>query len=205
MTWLTRRLALAGGILLAPAAGSATDPPPECGPRTRCAALRSLCQLPPPAPPLGFYVSQWYDAQIAKAEFQKQFVQLHEWYLGGSTLGPAGRRHLDRLARGLLDGADKVFVEPGDDDKLNETRRVALAEQLRKYGVRDADARVVLAYPLGEGLYGDDAVRIYPRLFLGRGGGSGGLGGSGFGISGGLGGLGGMGGIGTGFGGSRGY
>lgn len=168
---------------------------------------------PPPAhPPLGAAVNYYHSAQAARAELQKWYVQPHEWYLGGTTLGPAGRRHLDRLARCLLDGPGVVYVEPADDDALNEPRRQAVAAGLRQYGLADADARVRLARSAGEGLYGEDAVRIAPQLFLNGGQLGGGFGGQGGGVGGragvfgGAGGISGIGvGIGGGFGGNRGF
>lgn len=157
----------------------------------------------PGAAPPGFYAREWQQAQVAKAELQYQFVQLHEWYMGGVTLGPAGRRHLERLARCLLDGAPAAFLEPADDPALDESRRGLLVAQLKLFGVADADRRVFVARPLGEGLTGDEAVRIYPRMLSNRGaGGGGGFGGVGGGF-GGLGG-GGFGGV-SGVGGSLGF
>lgn len=91
----------------------------------------------------------------------------------------AGRRHLDRLARCLLDGTDVVYLEPADNPKLDQSRHLYLVNVLLRYGIKDAERRVVIAYPLGEGLYAEDALVAYPRLFINRGfgGGFGGLGG----------------------------
>jgi len=155
----------------------------------------------PEPPPLGSCLNAWASVQIARAELQELYITLNEWYLGGATLGPAGRRHIERLARSIIDSTSTIYVEPADDTKLNERRLLAIAQELKKFGVTNAEKRVSLATPLAEGLAGEEAVRIYPRLFFirgfggGGGGGGGGLGGMGGGNSGGGGlGIGGFGG-----------
>ena len=45
-------------------------------------------------------------------------------------------------------------------------RRRALVESLVKLGVADAANRVVVGYPIAEGLYGDEARQIYSRAYL---------------------------------------
>ena len=186
------------------------NPHIECGPRLGPfqRAWVELCRPAPTPPPHGFYVSQWTATQIAKGEQQQLYIAAFEWFSGGTTLGPAGRRHLDRLARGLLDGTGSIYLEPADDAKLNEVRRLSIIAHLKQYGVADPKRRVAMAYPSGEGLFGDEAVRIFPRLLFTRGGAGGGMGGGGGG-SGGGGGLGGGalggGGLGGGAGVPRGY
>lgn len=159
----------------------------------------------PVAPPAGYSLRQWNSAQVARGEMQKLFILPHEWYLGGTSLGPAGRRHLDRLVRVLLDGSGSIYLEPSGDVKLDQARFHAIVGDLKRYGISDPARRVALAYPLGEGIYGEDAVIAYPRLFIQSRGLGGGIGGGGIGGLGMFGGFGGMNGYGGNLGLYRGY
>jgi len=80
-----------------------------------------------------------------------------------------------------------VVISASDNDSLNETRRQAVVQELAAAGYRDADQRVIIERPEGEGLYGPEAARIGVGRLLGTTGTTGGAGG---GTGGGIGGAG---------------
>jgi len=156
----------------------------------------------------GTYTCQWQTAQADRAEAGKYVIYLNEWYKGGKTLGPDGRYHLKRIAHELPNVSYPVVVASDEDDDLNEERREAIVGQLAAAGIADADQRVIIERPEGEGLYGPEAARLGARRMLGipamggqgTGGGIGGGGGLGGGFGGGTGG-----GLGGGIGGGMGF
>jgi hypothetical protein len=50
------------------------------------------------------------------------------------------------------------------DGHLNEQRRCNIVQALQLNGIPDAEQRVVLGFPEAEGLYGDEAPRIYAQM-----------------------------------------
>ena len=171
--------------------------------------------------PIGTSARMHFARQKQYAEEGDFVVYQHEWFNGGLSLGPGGHRHVQHLVRRMDDEKFVVVVEPSEPDlplhrdvdvavteagKTDASRRVALVKMLVSSGVTDADSRVVIGWPRGEGLRGDQAPRVFRRLNSGgRGGGAfgggggmggGGMGGGGMGGGGGFGGGGGGGGFG---------
>ena len=66
---------------------------------------------------------------------------------------------------------------------MNESRRLSILQQLAQAGIPNPEARVLIAFPQAEGLYGEEAVRIFARSLTGQGGAATGLGGGGVGAS----------------------
>jgi hypothetical protein len=129
-------------------------------------------------------------------------VYKHEWYMGGSQLGPYGLYHLQQMASRLPHQPYVVVLQPEPPEQLTEARRILLVQLLTASGVSDAARRVIVAYPEAEGMDALEAARNYYRSLRGTTGtqGAGGYGGVG-GYGGGLGGYGGgLGGYGGGFG-----
>jgi hypothetical protein len=176
--------------------------------------------------PLGAAMHRIFNAQnIAAGQDHFTFYEC-EWLNNSARLGPAGNAHLDQVVRCLAQTRYPVVIEPNPDPNLNGVRRDVIVNALLAAGVLDARDRVITARPLAEGLYGEEAVPIYPLMITTRfrnngllggvGRGFGGFGGTGafggFGVGGGLGfGLG-VGGVGYGgyggggfFGGGLGY
>jgi uncharacterized membrane protein YgcG len=180
---------------------------PHCGLNGGCGSLTDPSfkkWLPvPDLTPFGVSLRSYQDLQTAKGRFDRFFVHQHEWYLGGKTLGPFGRRHISRLADELVQCPFRVYLTPSEDAKLDAARRIALVQAFKDAGLVDAQNRVSIAYSNAEGLYGEEGVRIYPRLFFMRGG-QGGSGGQG-GMNGGFGGGSSSGGLFGGSGSGRGY
>jgi hypothetical protein len=152
--------------------------------------------------PLGTYVNRWIDLQQTKAESDDFVLYKHMWYRGGTTLGPLGLYQLDLITRRLPGVPFPVVIETSKNEKLDEQRREVVAALLAMRGMNDP-TRVIVAYPIAEGLFGDEAPRVYNGL-LGLnnffGGGLFGSFGTGFGA-----GFGGFGGFGGGFGGFGGF
>ena len=162
--------------------------------------------------PVGTKVNWAVEAQAANAAEDDFVIYKHEWCKGAIELGPYGTYHLREVIRRLGDVPFPVVLQPEVDNQINLARRALLVKRLLAAGIHDAEQRVVIAFPEAEGLYGDEALRIYYALItaqsgLGGYGGLGGFGGGlgGFGGFGGLGGFGGFGGFGGGLGGFGGF
>ena len=159
----------------------------------------------------GTQTCQWQAAQADRAEAGKYVINQSEWFMGGKTLGPDGRRHVELIAKRVSQTPYPVVISISDNDDLDAARRQIIVDKLTCAGLTDADERVVIGKPLGEGLYGLEAARYGGMRMIGLpgslgigggGGGGGGIGGGMGGIGGGGGGMGGgMGGIGGGMGG----
>ena len=146
--------------------------------------------------PNGLAVHRFQDIQAAKAEPSDFVFFLDEWYKGGTVLGPYGTYHLGHMLERLPKVPFPVVIQPSHDQELNETRRQQIVTALAKAGVPDPDQRVLIAFPSAEGLYGDEAPRIYANILRpenGYGNFQGGYGfQGGFGFQGGSGGYGGF-------------
>jgi hypothetical protein len=176
-----------------------------------CATIPAGAQ---PAP-LGTYINRFIKAQAEKAELDDFVLYKHMWYRGGADLGPLGRYQLDLISSRLATQPFPVIIETSKNDKLDDQRRRVILAMLKLRGMDDP-ARVLVAYPIAGGLYGDEAPRVYNGLiglysFYNNNGsfnnnnafnGSTNFGGSNFG---GFGGVGGIGGIGGGIGGIGGF
>jgi hypothetical protein len=150
----------------------------------------------------GASIRAWNGAMSAHAATDKFVVYNHEWYQGGTTLGPYGQSHLHQLVQRLAECPLPIILQPEGPPELTEGRRLMLVHQLAALGVPAAELRVVVDCASAEGFNGEEAIRIYPRMIQGGQGGSGGVGAPQFGSGGlggafsGFGGLGGFGGMG---------
>ncbi len=138
--------------------------------------------------PYGWFVHGWQNAQCAKAEADDFVVYKHEWFKGGSELGPYGIYHMQQMLKRLPSVPFPVLLQvESQDPQRNEMRRAVVVNLLAQSGIADSETRVVLGYPEAEGLYGDEAPRIYRQMITrqnpfnmfggGFGGGGGGFGG----------------------------
>src|SRR6516165_463467 len=157
--------------------------------------VNNCANIPPEAQPApaGTYVNKFIQIQTAIAEQDDFVIYKHMWYRAGTELGPLGRYQLDLISRRLASVPFPVVIETSKNDSLDEQRRDIIVSLLAARGFNDP-SRVVVAFPQAEGLYGDEAPRLYNRLlFGGPFGGGGGLGGgiNGGALGGGFGGLGG--------------
>jgi hypothetical protein len=151
--------------------------------------------------PLGTYINKFIEIQSGIAEQDDFVLYKHMWYKAGTELGPLGRYQLDLISRRLATVPFPVVIETSKNDSIDEQRRDIIVSLLAARGFNDP-SRVIVAYPTAEGLFGDEAPRIYVRLLFGGLGFGGGFGGRG--ITGGF--LGsGLGGFGGGFGGFGGF
>jgi hypothetical protein len=166
-----------------------------------------------PANP-GTYVCQWTAAEASRAEADKFIFYQYEWQRDKAELGPFGQRHAAQVAARLACVPYLIVVEPSDDAKLDESRRLAILQSLVCEGRSVPPERIVVGNSEAEPLYSQEAPAIAAGMFGNQTGtgttggfGGGGIGGSGggVGIGGGMGGggigVGGMGGGTTSFGG----
>jgi hypothetical protein len=133
--------------------------------------------------PLGTYVNKFIQIQESKAEMDDFVFYKHMWFRGGTDLGPLGRYQLDMMTARLRNVPFPVVVETSMNEKLDERRRDVIIALLKMRGYDDP-SRVVIAFSIAEGLYGDEAPRIYSGLIGLNSYGGGGLFGNGFGFGG---------------------
>src|SRR5262249_53959027 len=114
------------------------------------ARLKDPCATIPcgaiPAPN-GSVVRQWNAAMATRANSDDFVVYKHEWYMGGSQLGPYGLYHLQQMASRLPHQPYLVVLQPEPPEQLTEARRILLVQLLTASGVSDAARRVIVAYP----------------------------------------------------------
>ncbi len=161
--WLAGCL-LGAQALIGPAAVNAGDH--KCGwwiaqaiNPDNCAGVPKGAQ---PAPN-GTYVNKFIQVQESKAESDDFVFYKHMWYRAGTDLGPLGRYQLDQMTARLKNVPFPVVVETSLNEKLDEQRRDVIIAMLKMRGIDDP-SRVVVAFPIAEGLYGDEAPRIYNGL-----------------------------------------
>jgi hypothetical protein len=141
-----------------------------------CAQIPRRAQ---PASP-GTYTNRWAFLQAQKAELDDFVIYQNQWFRGGTELGPMGRYYLDLIANRMGRHPMPIVIETSRDDRLDEARREVLITLLERRGLKDP-TRVIVAFPIAEGLLGEEAPRI-ASFYLsggGYGGGFGGLGGQG--------------------------
>src|SRR3954454_8844881 len=63
-------------------------------------------------PPYGTHLHEVLAGQHVRAEAEKFVISKHEWYLGGTVPGPAGRRHLAAIGDKLASTPFPVVIEP---------------------------------------------------------------------------------------------
>ncbi len=188
------------------------------------AAPASAGLLPATVPePLGATVNGVFKVQANLAYADHFVIYEMEWKGLTAELSPYGRFHILEMARRWGTTPAPIVIEVNLDDKVNEQRRMTVVNALAKTGVPDPERRVVVGFSRAEGLFGDEAMFLYPQFLLirfrmmrmgmmgmggmGMGGmGMFGMGGMGmFGGMGGMGMFGGLGGFGGGFGGFGGF
>jgi hypothetical protein len=191
-----RRLLAGAGLLLPAVIAGCQHLSPCC--IDNCATVPKGAQ---PAPN-GTYVHRVQEIQAAKAEADDFVIYKYEWCMGGSELGPFGKYHLNEMIKRLPFVPFPILIQAHTlDGELNEARRCYIVRALQLNGIPDAEQRVLLGFPEAEGLYGDEAERIYLQMLtpggglgFGVGGFGGGFGSFGFGGFGGpFGGFGGLG------------
>ena len=159
--------------------------------------------------PTGTLTGAYLNRQADKAEADDFIIYYHEWQEGTAQFGPFGATHMEQIAQRLAKVSFPVVLQPVKDPVINKMRRQAVVDILMQANYPDANERVVIAHSTAEGLFGDEAVRIYPSMINGGGsrggGGGGGFGSGGGGFGGGVGGGFGGGGFGGGGGGGGGF
>src|SRR5262245_23584291 len=148
------------------------------GLRGRLACCGHACRIdncatiPPGAQPapIGTYVNRWIHLQETKAEMDDFVIYKHMWFRGGRELGPMGRYQLDLMTQRLAQVPFPVVIETSLNDEIDADRRDIIIALLKSRGFTDP-TRVIVAFPIAEGLYGDEADRIYQGYIRGFAGG----------------------------------
>lgn len=144
----------------------------RCGKHWLC--VDNCSTIPPgaqPAPP-GTYVNGFIKVQDTLAETDDFVIYKHMWYRGGKELGPLGRYQLDLISKRLAHVPFPVVIATSKNDELDEARREVILNLLSMRGFNDP-SRVIVAYPVAEGLEPDDIPRVANRLATGGPGGLG--------------------------------
>ncbi len=115
-----------------------------------------------PAPP-GTAVNGYYHAEMRSAEQDDFVIYLHEWYQGGTMLGPYGGYHLKEIAHRLATVPFPVVIQPSGRSDLDRERRQGIVSYLTQMGIADAQARVLLQPARAEGLRGAEAAQLFRR------------------------------------------
>jgi len=118
--------------------------------------------------PIGTHTNTLYTNQVNKAEMDQFVIYLYEWQGDSPNFGPFGARHIDRLAARLPKVTFPVIIEPDCDAGINEARRLTVVAYLEQHGIANAVQVVRLGYPIAEGIYGDEAQRIYRQMITPR-------------------------------------
>src|SRR5205807_8204308 len=113
----------------------------------------------------GSYTNELNNRQAEKAEADDFVVYYNEWVDGQATLGQYGTEHLSRMIARLPGVPFPVVLQPEPGfPRLTAVRRHSLSSALASAGINDAAVRVVVGRPEAEGLFGEEAERIYPQL-----------------------------------------
>jgi hypothetical protein len=115
--------------------------------------------------PYGWFVHQWQNAHAAKAEADDFVIYKHEWFKGGTQLGPYGCYHLQQICKRLPSVPFPILREAETmDPTRNEIRRSIIVNALAQAGYADPGARVLIGLPEAGGLYGDKGPRIFQQM-----------------------------------------
>lgn len=132
-------------------------------------SLVDKCSNIPPGAipqPIGTHANEIITRQVNKAEMDQFAIYLYEWSGDSANFGPFGSRHIERLAARLPHVAYPVVIEPDCDPGVNEARRLSVIAFLEQRGIANAAQVVHLGYPQAEGLYADEAERLYRQMLL---------------------------------------
>lgn len=126
-------------------------------------------EIPPGALPdrPGAHVRRFQATQRDNAIAIEYAIFIHEWQDGGKFLGPYGEHHVQHIIRRLPTVPYPVLVQPTHDPAINEFRRNVIVAKLLEGGILDAETRVILRNPEAEGLFGDEAPRVFQKLLNG--------------------------------------
>jgi hypothetical protein len=118
--------------------------------------------------PIGTHTNEIFSRQVTKAEPDQFVIYLYEWRGDTAFLGPFGSGHIHRMAERLPKVPFPVVIEPDIDAALNEARRAAVVGYLEKNGITNAQRLVTIGIPQAEGIYGEEAERIYRGMIYSR-------------------------------------
>jgi len=127
----------------------------------------------------GTYLKDYINRHTFKAEQDDFVIYKHEWFKGGTELGPYGSYHVHEIIKRLPDVPFPVILQISGNQELDTVRRGLVVSKLLNAGYVDADQRVILAFPEAEGLYGEEAERIYGQMLYSNPYGNSGYGGFG--------------------------
>ena len=120
--------------------------------------------------PNGTYACQWIHAEMARADKDEFVIYQYEWAADGTKLTSTGESHVAGIAQRLPEVPFPIVIEPSPDQRVNESRRLAVLKSLADCHVQVGRDRVVLERSEAEGLYGDEAVGTSSKMLGGRNG-----------------------------------
>lgn len=156
----------------------------KCGKCGKCAHCHvdNCSDVPADAIPLpiGTYTRTHFNRQNAKAEADDFVIYWNHFQENSAMLSPFGSQQLLLIAKRLPYAPYPVVIQVEKNPDLGRARREEVVAFLTNAGIANAQERVIMGWPGAEGLYGEEAERIFQQLPL-AGGGGGGFGGFGFG------------------------
>lgn len=121
------------------------------------------------AQPLGSYTCSWQKSQAELANQENLVFFRREWVGDSLELSQGGKRHLGEVLPAVVEAGQVLIVEETENSDLDNRRREHLVMVLAKMEVQEPDQRVVIGYPIGEGMYGFNAPAIRSGIQGGRG------------------------------------
>ncbi len=122
--------------------------------------------------PIGQVPDAFWETQQTNAEAADFVFYDHEFVAETAEFTPGAKRHLESVALRMEHGPFPIVIEMSTHDakrELDQTRRVAIVEQLARMGVPNSADRVIIAPAFAEGFTAVEAERAYSAT-IGSGG-----------------------------------
>jgi hypothetical protein len=120
--------------------------------------------------PYGSYVLQAEQMQIFNGLRDQQVLYNYDFVVGTAELKPRGEYELQKIIRRMQTVPCAIIVQTTDvnnpNPELDEARRQAVLEVLRKSGVPATDDLVVTDRPPVPGLQGSEGIMVYGNMLL---------------------------------------
>jgi len=118
--------------------------------------------------PTGTTTRHWQAAQVEKSGRDGLVLYEASWIDGSDQLGPAAIERLAKACKSEGEFMTLVTLEPTQDQVLNDRRKRAILDLANQHGFVLSPDSVVLAYPDGNELHGEESVRIAREMMQGN-------------------------------------
>jgi len=138
---------------------------------TGCYPFRDGYQHYPPGAinlPTGTLTRNWQAAQVGKSHRDGLMLYEASWIDGSDQLGPAAIERLSKACTSDCESMTLVTLEPAQDQALNDRRKQVILDLANQQGFQLSPDSIVLAYPDGNELHGEESVRIAREMMQGN-------------------------------------